>query len=121
MIYLADEPNGGRVSAGALRCAIRWAEYPEAHAARIYAPVLQGKTMLARELAKRIKAGKLPSVFQVKTVADKGWSGLAQTDDVRKALETLESCGWVRRVEHRRTDGRPKEDWEVRAKFDATD
>lgn len=80
-------PEGGPVTLEGLREAIRWAEHLEIHAARIYAPVLEA--MVARELAKRIKAGKLPSVVQVKTVADKGWSGLTDTDAVRKALESL--------------------------------
>jgi hypothetical protein len=39
----------------------------------------------------------------------KGWSGLKDTDEVKKAVEVLEQYGWVRVQHNSDTKGRPSE------------
>jgi hypothetical protein len=112
LIHLADNPQGGPVSCDALRMAIDWAEYLAAHSKRIFAPALFGPLTAARELARHIRKGKLPDVFQAKFIYDKGWAGLTDSVEVGKALDVLENYGWVCSVEQR-TKGRPRTDWHL--------
>jgi hypothetical protein len=112
LIHLADNPARGPVTCDALRMAIDWAEYLAAHSRRVFAPALFGPLTAARELARHIKKGDLPDVFQAKFVYDKGWAGLTESVEVGKALDVLENYGWVCSVEQK-TKGRPRTDWHL--------
>jgi len=92
--------------------ALDWAEYLAAHSKRVFAPALFGPLTAARELARHIKKGDLPDVFQAKFVYDKGWAGLTESVEVGKALDVLENYGWVCSVEQK-TKGRPRTDWHL--------
>jgi hypothetical protein len=120
LIHLADNPDGGSVTANALRMAIGWVKYLEGHAKRIYAPALFGPLTTAHAIARHIRKGDLPATFQIKTICDKGWSGLTESEEVRKALELMQTHGWVRSVEHKSTGGRPRLDWELRMELIVT-
>ena len=88
-------------------------DYLESHAKRIYGCVISAETRSARELARHIEAGDLPSPFTTRTAYLKGWSGLDTPERVRGALHLLEEAGWVCRAETppSTVGGRPSEVW----------
>jgi hypothetical protein len=90
-------------------------EYFEQHAHRVYSCLICPEMRAARELARRIKEGRLPAPFLTRAVYTKGWSGLDNPDRARRALEILEDAGWVRRLElqTRPSGGRPSESWAI--------
>jgi Protein of unknown function (DUF3987) len=93
-------------------------EYLEAHARRLYSCVTAPQLRAARELARHIIRGGVPSTFTTREVYLKGWSGLSTPEDVRDALELLEEANWVHRLAlpSSPTGGRPAERWEVNPK-----
>lgn len=93
--------------------AISWAEYLRTHAERLYSAAVIPETAGAQALLAKIRAGKLADGFRLKDVQQKGWSGLATTEAVRKAVEILVDYDWLDRQEGRSRDalgrGRPSE------------
>lgn len=93
--------------------AISWAEYLRTHAERLYSAAVIPETAGAQALLAKIRAGKLADGFRLKDVQQKGWSGLATTEAVRKAVEILVDYDWLDRREGRSRDalgrGRPSE------------
>ena len=74
-------------------------DFLETHAKRVYGCVMSPETRSARELARHIQAGDLPSPFSTRTTYLKGWGGLDSPERVRAALELLSDAGWVCRAE----------------------
>lgn len=96
------------VSASALRRALAWATYLEAHARRIYAMGTDYRVQAASALAKKIEAGELSDGFTDRDIYRKEWSGLRDPDEVKAACNELEAAGWLRRIAREgRTRGRP--------------
>jgi putative DNA primase/helicase len=111
LFHLVDHAAGaarGAVTLDAAALAEAWCGYLERHALRIYSTVTAGANVSAHALAAKITAGALPSAFTERDVRRNGWSALAEADDVKRALDVLESVGWVREHEDRKTGGRPK-------------
>jgi hypothetical protein len=107
LIHLANR-DIGRVSLAALEKALIWTNYLEAHARRIYSAVLRPDMTAARELAKRLARGDLPTRFTLRETYRKGWTGLNSKEEAEAATEILCDFGWVRAVsETGRTLGRP--------------
>jgi len=98
----------GPVSMGAMQQAMDWCAYLESHARRLYAHGAGGSIPEARALAKKIKAGKVNAQFAARDVVQKGWSRLANTDAVKRAIEVLEAHRWLIR-QSVTTKGRPAE------------
>jgi putative DNA primase/helicase len=98
------------VSREAAMMAAAWCELLEAHACRIYQAATDGDIDAAVTLDERLKKS-LPNPFSCWQVAQKGWSGLATVEDVRRAVGILASRNRVRVVEVPPTDrgGRPGE------------
>jgi putative DNA primase/helicase len=90
-----------------------WCDFLEAHARRIYGCIVSAELHSARELADKLRKGKLPSKFTTRDVYFKGWSGLTTPDEARAALRILEDAGWVRPAAGEDGRGRPSERWEV--------
>ena len=86
---LTHSPAGGPVTADALRRAIARLDFLEAHERCIFAPALFGTLTTARLIARHIKKGNLPKVFQAKHFYDKGW----EEDEVLKGWDVLKSHG----------------------------
>lgn len=90
-----------------LHMAIRWSEYLETHARRVYAPCIHAGMDAARLLARRIVRSEVPSPFSPRDVYRNGWSGLSDPEDVAAALAVLEDFDWI--VAHREaTAGRTR-------------
>jgi len=93
--------------------AAQWCDLLESHACRVYQSAMDGDIDNAVTLSERIKQS-LPNPFTYRQVAQKGWSGLGNVDQVKQAVGILEDRGWVKvRVEAPSGDpsdgGRPSE------------
>lgn len=120
LFELADF-GGPEVSLEHTRQAAAWCEYLESHARRIYSCVVTPQVRAARELAEKIKAGKVGAKgsFSCREVYNKNWSGLDAPEAVKRAAEILEDAGWVRQfiVESGPAGGRPTSVYEVNPRF----
>jgi len=96
------------ITADAAGKAVRWCAYLESHARRVYAMGANAGIGAAKLLLDRLIEGRVATPFKVKAVQQKGWKGLATTEQVKQAIETLEMFGWIR-TEIDRTGGRPAE------------
>ncbi|WP_213804780.1 YfjI family protein [Granulicella sp. dw_53] len=90
-----------------------WCDYLETHAHRVYAsqakPEHHAAIALSRKLAKGWKRGE--DSFTLREVYRNKWTGLDSAITIRKALQVLEECGWVRALDRGETCsvGRPSE------------
>jgi len=117
LFHLVDH-GAGPIDVAAAQRASAWCAYLEPHARRVYQSVTAGPQVAAVHLAAKIKAEQLPSPFRARTVVLKGWSGLAELDEVTGALDVLEERRWLRRVERPSTlrGGRPTVEYEINPK-----
>lgn len=120
LVELADRAASGEVLTHEVTISLEHAkqaaalcDYLETHAKRVYGSVISAETRSARELARHIRAGDLPSSFTTRAVYLKGWTGLDTPERVRPALGLLEEAGWVCRAETPSSSvgGRPSEVW----------
>jgi putative DNA primase/helicase len=99
------------------RQAVAWCDYLESHAQRVYSCIVNQQLRAARELAEKIKRGKVGThgFFSCRDVYLKGWSGLDTPEAVRQAAEILQDAGWVRPAggESGALGGRPSNRYEV--------
>lgn len=98
IFHLIDMASGktiGAVSEQAAKLAVQWCDYLESHARRIYAMAENPEHGAAIKLSEKIKAGKLPNPFTIKTVYDKGWHGLKDKTDVHKVCDILIEEHWL--------------------------
>lgn len=104
----------GEVSKKATDLAIRWCDYLETHAKRVYGLVTHSSTLRANILLQKIQ--KIPSThswysegFTARLVAQKKWKNLTTVEFVNDALEVLAENHWVEFTESEPTDkgGRP--------------
>ena len=87
--------------------AIRWCEYLETHARRLYASEEDASKESAQALLTRIKKGDLLNGFSPRDVYHgRHWSKLDSVEKVNNAIKVLEDLGWVR-SESVKTPGRP--------------
>ncbi len=98
LIDIADGIQSGPVSEQAALLAVKWCEYLEAHARRIYAMGESPEHEAAVRLSEKIKAGKLTSPFTIKTVYDKGWHGLKDKNEVQAACDVLLDEDWLEMI-----------------------
>jgi putative DNA primase/helicase len=98
LVERVDAPNVGPITVEAAGRAAAWCDFLEAHARRIYQAALDGDPEAAQQLGERIKQS-LPNPFTYRQVAKKGWSGLGDAEDVKRAVDILEDRGWVKVVE----------------------
>jgi hypothetical protein len=106
LIHLAER-NTGPVFLDALHKALRWADYLEAHARRIYSAVLRSDTAAARELAKHLQRRDLPERFNLREIYRKGWADLNDKEDAEAATEILCDLCWIRPAKVARGQARP--------------
>ena len=120
-LALLDHLSGGRnglVHVSSVERAIGWATYLETHARRVYGATVNDRFGPARELAKRIKAGKVPTPFAARDVYRNCWSGLTDSTDVELACEVLVDHDWLT-AEDRQTLGRTAKKYHVHPSLNA--
>jgi predicted transcriptional regulator len=115
---LAAEGNRGAdgfITLDHAKQAAAFCDYLESHARRVYGCMVSPEMTNARELARHLAAGDLSDKFTTRDVYRRGWSGLSQPEQVRKALELLNDSGWVRQQETPPSvnGGRPTEVWQI--------
>jgi putative DNA primase/helicase len=123
LFHLAEAVAGNgeadTVSLHHTRQAAAWCEYLESHARRVYSCIVTPQLRAARELAAKIKHGKVGTdgFFSCRDVYLKGWSGLDSPEAVKQAAEVLQDAGWVRPVGGESSDplgrGRPSNRYQV--------
>lgn len=112
LVEIASGVTKGQSTIGvaSLQLAIRFSDYLEAHARRIYSLAALAKFRSAHTLAEKIKSGELSGHITVRGVQRKGWSGLTEKEDLESAFTELEAAFWIRKVVSERTStpgGRP--------------
>lgn len=88
----------GGVSLNNLKLALKWANFLEAHAKRIYAMASDARIQVAQALARKIEAGELADGFSERDIYRKEWSVLREPEEVKAACAELEAAGWIRRI-----------------------
>jgi len=100
VLHLASGDRGP-VSGEAAATAVRWSEYLESHANRVYsiatAPERQAALPLLRRLIDWPKDIDKP--IRVRSIREHGWAFLSDTDSIEGALDLLIDCGWVRAID----------------------
>ena len=104
IIHLA-EGNQGPVDLTSTTKAIAWAKYLEAHAKRLYAPIVGADFVSARALARKLQTRKIAERFSLRDVYRHGWANLTNAEEVRVAAEVLEDFDWIEQT-RQETEGR---------------
>lgn len=105
ILHLASGGTGS-VSAEAITMAIRWADYLEAHARRVYAAAEAAPVDTAKLVWKRIENAKLKCGFTVRDIYTQGWSQLKDKAEVERGLGALVHAHWLA-MRPEETGGRP--------------
>ena len=90
--------------------ALAWVDLCRLHAEKVYARGLSNDVVLARSFAEKIASKQIFDGIQLSQIHQGNWSRLDNAKDVRKAIEYLEGCGWLRvekADEQWKTKGRP--------------
>lgn len=104
--------------------AIKWCDYLESHARRIYGMVLHSSTFKANALAMKLERIK-PSDswrtdgFSARDVHRKNWKGLTESNTVNDAIELLVDYEWLNEFEIESTTrgGRPSKRYLINPKI----
>lgn len=105
IMHLASGGTGS-VSVEAITMAIRWADYLEAHARRVYAAAEAAPVDTAKLIWKRIENAKLKCGFTVRDIYTQGWSQLKDKAEVERGLGALVHAHWLA-MRPEETGGRP--------------
>ena len=112
ILHLATN-GSGPVSAAAAEMAVRWCEYLESHAGRVYAMATCPERQVAEPLLRRMMAWPKDEPIRVRAIRLKGWSGLSGTESIQSALDLLIEAGWVQVIPVRPMSGRPTAEYVV--------
>jgi putative DNA primase/helicase len=116
------QKSGGIVGEQELVRALAWGDYLRTHAERLYAAAVVPESAGARTLLAKVKAGRLADAqgvlldaFTPRQVAQKGWTGLATPEAVRKAADLLADWDYLRAevVQSAGFGGRPSERYRI--------
>ena len=106
LIDVADDlMKSGPVSVEAADLAIKWCEYLESHAKRIYGLVEGTPMAAARALGEKLKEGVLKDGFTLRDIYRNNWTLLNTKDQARDACDVLVKKHWLREVTEGKTRG----------------
>lgn len=114
LLHSADE-HSGSVDLPELDKAIRWGEYLESHARRLYSVAINPDAALAKLVAKKILGGDLKPRFALRDVYRPQWTGLANRDAALRAVHVLVDLDWLAEVRET-TPGATRTIYEVNPK-----
>jgi putative DNA primase/helicase len=111
----AEEVESEVVSLDHARQAAAWTDYLESHAQRVYSCITTPEFRATRELARRIKNGEFGKEFSLREVYHRGLVSLDKPELARAAVEILEECHWIRKIQAppQAGGGRPTEKFAV--------
>ncbi len=107
LVETVDGRTSGPVGMDAVKRAVKWTEYLELHARKVYAIEIKGNVAAAYALGEKIRAGAVSDRMTVRDVWRREWSGLRSSGQVYDALEVLGQIGWTR-IEAEETGGRDR-------------
>lgn len=109
IINLADQSdNSTAITATTIRMAIKWSEYLEAHAIRIYNGLGNPYQNASFELARKISKGYLKDNFAVRDIQQKDWHLLNSNELITDAINELVDLHWIKEaISPKNTSGRP--------------
>jgi len=124
LLHLAEIAHTGSelspVSAEAAKCAVRWCDYLESHARRIYGLTVVAEVEGAMSLLNKLKRGDIANPFTARQVYRNHWSGLVSPKEVENACSILMDHGYLK-ADETRGAGRPKIEYSLNPKaFDRT-
>ncbi|EEF79991.1 YfjI family protein [Methylophaga thiooxydans] len=90
-----DSSYIGPIKASSAQLAVRWCDYLESHARKIYSMIDKDEEQAAIILSKKIEAKALANPFTAKTVYNKGWYGLKDRVEVEAACRVLIDQNWL--------------------------
>lgn len=94
-IDIAEGKATGQVSEKAALLAVKWCDYLETHARRIYAMAESPEHEAAVRLADKVKVKKLPNPFTTRIIERKGWHGLKDKAEIEAACNILIDENWL--------------------------
>lgn len=97
-VFAETVKRASPVGIQSLEKAIRWADYLESHARRVYAMATDYRVQAAQALAKKIESGCLQDGFTTREIFRNNWSQLGDLEEVKAACDELESANWIRRM-----------------------
>gem|GEM_PF-892148 len=107
LVEAVDGRTSGPVGIEAIERALKWTDYLELHARKVYAVEIKGNVAAAHALGEKIRAGAVSDRMTVRDVWRREWSGLKSSGQVYDALEVLGQVGWTR-IEAEETGGRDR-------------
>ena len=115
VLELCDGCGKRSVGVESLQRAIRWAQYLESHAMRLYAFAASPERVLASPLLERLMQWKPDVPIRIRSIRLKGWTGLSESKVIESTLETLEDGRWLQSIEDgkSKSGGRPTISWLV--------
>jgi putative DNA primase/helicase len=120
LFELADNTESVHISLRHAEQAAAWcAPYLRSHAERMYSCFVSPTTVLAQDLASKIKAGKLGTTsFTLRDVYFKGWAGMDQAETARPVVGLLIDGHWLRSADpgRREKGGRPTDKYLINPK-----
>jgi hypothetical protein len=78
-----------------LERAIKWSDYLEAHARRVFGQAVDYRVAAAQALMKKIKGGMVQDGFSERDIYRAGWSQLDSPEVVHDACIELVAAGWI--------------------------
>jgi len=95
LLWQLTVDSRSEITLEALSAAIRWAEYLESHARKVYA-LVESNSASAEILAQKITQEEIQDNFTIAEVEKNHWSGLSTTEAVKGAVDTLLRANWLR-------------------------
>ncbi|WP_196074402.1 MULTISPECIES: YfjI family protein [Acinetobacter] len=128
IFHLVDSVQlGERIGGISLNCvemAIKWCDYLESHARRIYGMVLHSSTFKAHALALKLKSLKESDSWRIDGFSSreayrKSWKGLTEINAINEALDVLVDYEWLNEFEIESTTrgGRPSKRYLINPKI----
>jgi hypothetical protein len=96
------------VSTTAVQLAIRWCDFLEGHAKKLYAPEINKGRLSTWALAGKIQAKAVFDGVTLREIYRSHWEHLNSPEDVYQGLSELENLHWLKIIDEQSPGGRPR-------------